>query len=90
MDSLWYPALVVAYFAFRHGLKFLANFSTWAKNLLNMLNNFWSNLFGNRSEVSHEPAEESAAVAEKPRPFAEFQNPFDGGAAARGGRRRSW
>ena len=72
-------ALVFAYFAFRHGLKFLANFSTWARNLLEALNNFWANLFGRGEKVADEPVEETVSVVKRPRPFAEFQNPFDSG-----------
>ncbi|MFL5341180.1 MAG: DUF4129 domain-containing protein [Gemmataceae bacterium] len=72
-------ALVVAYFVFRHGLKILANFSQWAKNLLESLNNFWANLFGRREVADREPDEKLVAAVRAPRPFADFRNPFDTG-----------
>jgi hypothetical protein len=71
-------ALVVGYFIFRHGLKFLANFATWARQLLDFLNNFWARLFGG-TVVEREPdvVEDFAEVSPPPRPFSSFQNPFD-------------
>lgn len=71
-------ALVAGYFVFRHGLKFLANFTTWAKQLLDFLNNFWARLFG-RTVVEPESniVEDFAEVASPPQPFSSFQNPFD-------------
>jgi hypothetical protein len=75
-------ALIVAFYVFRHGLKFLANFSDWAKQLLESLRNFWANLFGRRDEEESEPAPAPAPVARRPRPFADFANPFDTGSAS--------
>ncbi len=37
--------LAVIFFVLREGLKFLANFTDWAKNLLNALSGLWANLF---------------------------------------------
>src|SRR5207237_7644150 len=76
-------ALVAIYVVFRHGLKFLANFSSWARDLLNSLNNFWASLFGRRDTSENEPIEDFADVVVRPRPFAEFHNPFDHGDANR-------
>jgi Domain of unknown function (DUF4129) len=71
-------ALAVAYFVFRHGLKFLANFTTWAKQLLDFLNNFWARFFGRTVvEPQSNVVEDFAEVAPPPRPFSSFQNPFD-------------
>jgi hypothetical protein len=77
-------ALVIGYFLFRHGLKFLANFTTWAKQLLEFLNNFWARLFGWTIPVKEESVVEDFANVQKPaRPFAEFENPFESGEARR-------
>src|SRR5262249_26685272 len=76
-------ALVVLYFVVRHGLKFLANFSDWAKQLLAALRNFWANLFGRREEEEHVPIGEPEVMARPPQPFAEYNNPFDSGSAQR-------
>jgi hypothetical protein len=75
-------AIGVVYFLFRHGLKFLANFMAWPRQLLDFLNNFWARLFGG-TVMPSEPAvvEDFAVVQERPRPFASFQNPFDSGEA---------
>jgi hypothetical protein len=76
-------ALAVAYVVFRHGLKFLANFMSWARQLLDFLNNFWARLFGG-TVVERKSAyvEDFDDVIKPPRPFSSFQNPFDTGAAA--------
>jgi hypothetical protein len=77
-------ALAVGYFLFRYGLKFLANFATWAKQLLQMLNNFWAWLFGGRKEEpEHETAAEIEVVQKRPEPFASFANPFETGLGER-------
>jgi len=71
-------ALVVGYFLIRHGLKFLSNFMTWAKQLLDMLNNFWAWLFGGAKEtVEHERTEDIQIVQRRPEPFSSFSNPFE-------------
>lgn len=70
-------ALVVLYFVVRHGLKFLANFATWAKQLLAMLNNFWAWLLGGPKEPVTAAATETLPVVQKrPAPFASYSNPF--------------
>jgi hypothetical protein len=73
-------ALVVLFFVLRSGLQFLANFSDWARRLLESLRNFWANLFGGWKRARQEDEEnepEERAIPE--RPFASFHNPFDGG-----------
>lgn len=76
-------ALAVGYFIFRHGLKFLANFMTWARQLLDFLNNFWAKLFGGTVvESESQVVEDFDDVVQPPRPFSSFQNPFDTGVAA--------
>ncbi|HLW68607.1 MAG TPA: DUF4129 domain-containing protein [Gemmataceae bacterium] len=77
-------ALIVAFYIFRHGLKFLANFTQWAKQLLDFINNFWSRLFGagTAKEARAEMEEEPEESIPRPRPFADFSNPFDTGTAS--------
>ena len=48
--------LAVIYFVMREGLKFLANFTDWAKNLLNALSSLWANLFKRRAREAKEEA----------------------------------
>jgi hypothetical protein len=77
-------ALIVGYFIFRHGLKFLANFMTWAKQLLEFLNNFWARLFGWQVKAPESTVvEDFDNVPKAGRPFAEFANPFENGEARR-------
>ncbi len=72
--------LAVLFFLLRSGLQFLANFSDWARRLLDSLRNFWANLFGGRRRTAEE---DEQAEQEEPklreRPFASFINPFLGG-----------
>jgi Domain of unknown function (DUF4129) len=67
-------AVLVVFFLFRHGLKFLAQFSDWAKGLLDWLNN----LFGGSKSEAADDAEPEPEEPKKPRrPFSWFRNPFD-------------
>jgi hypothetical protein len=72
--------LAVLFFVLRSGLSFLANFSDWARRLLDALRNFWANLFGGwtRTKENEERSEEEEQTIPE-RPFASFHNPFDGG-----------
>jgi hypothetical protein len=73
-------ALAVLFVLLRSGLQFFANFSDWARRLLDALRNFWANLFGGRGrtkEESEESEQQERIVPE--RPFASFRNPFEGG-----------
>jgi hypothetical protein len=70
--------LAFLFYVFRSGLRFLANFTDWAKNLLA----WWHGLFAGQKTAS--PAEEEAEYQEKkarPRPFSSYTNPFESGAA---------
>lgn len=75
-------AVVVLFFVLRSGLHFLANFTNWAKRLLEGLRAWWEGLFG-RSESEPEAEMEEAASIPVPRPFASFSNPFLDGSADR-------
>jgi hypothetical protein len=72
--------LAVLFFVLRSGLQFLANFTDWARRLLDAWRNFWANLFGGGRKTTEE--EEQVEREEQPlreRPFASFRNPFAGG-----------
>ncbi|HEY7154106.1 MAG TPA: DUF4129 domain-containing protein [Gemmataceae bacterium] len=72
--------LAVLFFVLRSGLRFLANFSDWARRLLDALRNFWANLFGGRRQTTEEEEQdEQEEETLHERPFAAFPNPFAGG-----------
>jgi hypothetical protein len=72
--------LAVLFFMLRSGLQFLANFTDWARRLLEALQNFWANLFGGTQKAAEkdERVEQEEQVSRE-RPFASFRNPFAGG-----------
>jgi uncharacterized membrane protein YgcG len=74
-------AVVVLFFVLRSGLRFLANFTDWARRLLDMLSAWWAGLFGAKGEGGTDTAAAAAAVKVRPRPFASFHNPFLDGSA---------
>jgi hypothetical protein len=76
-------ALVVGFYLLRSGLRFLANFTSWAQRLLETLRSWWEALFGG-GKPAKSLSEEAAEVQErKPRlrPYASFHNPFVDGRA---------
>lgn len=77
-------ALIVLYCLCRFGLSWLANFTSWARNLLKTLDAFWAGLIGKRAGQAGEPAG-TEELADKPvaRPFAAYSNPFHDGRASR-------
>jgi hypothetical protein len=78
-------AVIVVVMVLRSGLKFLANFMQWARDLLNALRNFWASLFGGgRKRAATEGGEGEEFDAGPPRqPFSSFHNPFLDGSAGR-------
>jgi hypothetical protein len=73
-------ALVVVIVLLRSGLKFLANFTDWARRLLAALAAWWQGLFAWWTRGDRQQAEAGATAAvKKPRPFASFRNPFTDG-----------
>jgi hypothetical protein len=66
--------VIVLVFLFRGALKYFANFSPWAKNLLAALSAWWSGLFGKREKTAVQAVAEQ--VKPKPRPFSSYTNPF--------------
>jgi hypothetical protein len=70
-------ALVVLWFTARH----MASVSDWARKLFEAMSAFWRSLFGGSApEVGD--IEEAVVVQERPKPFADFRNPFADGSAA--------
>jgi hypothetical protein len=76
-------AVVVLLALLRGGLGFLANFTDWAKRLLEAWKNFWANLFGEpKPEATGDgPAAEPIPMKKHVKPFSAFSNPFDSGSA---------
>jgi hypothetical protein len=75
-------ALVAIFFLLRSGLRWLANFTLWARNLLNALSAWWQSLFGGGSGAGAAGGEEDETEpVRRPRPFALFSNPFRDGTA---------
>jgi hypothetical protein len=73
-------ALVVLFFVLRGFLRHLAQFTSWARSLLDALSRFWASLFGGAG------GEEKGAKTEEERPapprtFREYPDPFLTGAA---------
>ncbi len=77
-------ALVVAFWVVRAGLRFLANFTDWARRLLEGLRAWWQGLFNwGRGETTTEAGAVEHAAGPPPRPFASYRNPFLEGTAER-------
>jgi Domain of unknown function (DUF4129) len=76
-------ALIVVFYLARSGLRFLANFTDWARRLLDSLRAWWQSLFGGNSDDYREEESQDAEYRPPPRPFADFRNPFLDGNAER-------
>lgn len=76
--------LVVLFLVLRSGLRWLANFTGWARQLLDALRAFWERLFGRRQPEAG-AGDDVARPAKRPAPpaFALYRNPFLDGRAAR-------
>jgi hypothetical protein len=77
-------AAVVVFYVLRTGLRFLANFTNWAKQLLQALRAWWEGLFGAKKHglAKQDDSDEEAELF-KPPPFSAFHNPFLDGSAER-------
>src|SRR5262249_28458790 len=76
-------AVLVAFIVLRAVLQFLANFTVWARGLLEALQGLWNGLFGwwlVPSSGSAAAPEEPPPPPRPPRPFSSFMNPFLSGA----------
>jgi hypothetical protein len=78
-------AAVLVFALLRSGLQWLANFTKWAKDLLESLRAFWARLFGGEppEQRVHQESEPAEARARPPRPFSSFRNPFENGSVDR-------
>jgi hypothetical protein len=78
-------AVLVCVAVFRGALGFLANFTSWAKRLLEAWNRFWANLFGGRRQESGDGdgTNDEGEQAERAVPFSAYANPFETGKAER-------
>jgi hypothetical protein len=76
-------ALLVVFFILKNLLQFLANFTGWARSLLEALRNLWASLFGQRTRTKKAApqAEAGGPEAVPERPFSDFPNPFEDGSA---------
>jgi hypothetical protein len=73
-------AVLVVFFLLKQGLQFLANFTNWARRLLDAWRAWWAGLVGAGGQGG--PVEEAAVEqGERPRPFAAYGNPFTDGRA---------
>ncbi len=77
-------ALAVAFYLFRHGLKYLANFTQWARRLLAALDAFWQRLFGwlGPRAAGTDDWQKPETIPTPQLPFTSFANPFRNGSAA--------
>ncbi len=76
-------ALIAAFIVLRAVLKFLANFTGWARGLLNALQGLWQGLFGWLQPATSDEPEEEAMVERRRVPFAAFRDPFADGSGGR-------
>src|SRR5205807_3824539 len=75
-------AVAVVIVVLRSGLKWLANFTDWARRLLAALEAWWQGLFGRRPRGERQAEDAAAETAvKKLRPFSSFRNPFLDGAS---------
>jgi hypothetical protein len=79
----WIVYIILALVGIYVLIRVLANFTTWARGLLNALQNLWQSLFGWRSRGAR--AEGATLTADgfrpPPRPFSSYPNPFANGTA---------
>jgi hypothetical protein len=77
-------AVLVGIAVLRGVVGFLANFTDWARRLLEAWRRFWASLFGGaRKEEMEAEGDSGGEPAEPPVPFSSFANPFETGRAER-------
>jgi hypothetical protein len=74
-------ALATVVFVLRGGLRYLANFTEWARRLLEALRSFWDRLFGGRQCLPASNGDVGEISPAKRAPFQDFANPFLNGRA---------
>jgi uncharacterized protein DUF4129 len=74
---------VIAFYVLRAGLRFLANFTLWARRLLQALHDLWLRLQGLLAWLKKKDAapDTAATVEPKLRPFSDYSDPFRTGRA---------
>jgi hypothetical protein len=75
--------VLVAFLLIRALLTFLANFTGWARRLLDSLRALWEALWGRQSGPAGEAEEGAASALPRPAPFRSFRDPFASGRAKR-------
>jgi hypothetical protein len=75
--------LVVLFVLIRGGLGWLANFSDWARRVLELFRNLWASLFGRRLGSDDNEEQETTERIVSKQPFSSFADPFESGAAGR-------
>jgi hypothetical protein len=73
-------ALIALFWLLRGGLRYLANFTEWARKLLEWWQRFWASLFGGTTRG--EEGETEKAKPAPPRTYKSYPDPFLTGAAA--------
>jgi hypothetical protein len=73
--------LAVLFLVLRKGLSWLANFTHWARQLLDALRALWAGLWGGGGGKAARSEQAEAERAPPPRPFASFRDPFRTGEA---------
>jgi hypothetical protein len=73
--------VLVAFFLLRSGLRFLANFTDWARRLLNALQAWWQGLTALWPKTHAEDEGATQQVRAPPQPFSSYANPFLSGRA---------
>ncbi len=69
--------LMVLFFLLRSGLNFLANFTFWARGLLNWFQNFWNSLWNwNTTKKESQNAGPTSRKTNRVRPFSWYKDPF--------------
>jgi hypothetical protein len=74
-------AIIVLFILARSGLKSLANFTEWARRLLEALRNWWQQLWGAGASHGSVDSESPLPIARPVRVFSSYANPFLTGAA---------
>ncbi len=74
--------LLVVIFVARALLSFLANFTGWARGLLDWLNSFWRGLWSRKDgDATNNAATEAETPTRQHRPFVWYRDPFRAGTA---------
>jgi Domain of unknown function (DUF4129) len=76
----WFVFIILVIVA-RSGLRFLANFTEWARKLLDAIRNWWQQIWGSGRAARDSGEDKPLATARPVKQFAFYVNPFVTGAA---------